>query len=365
MLLSDAEVGAFVSGGLDSSLIAASSSKIQPLKLFTSNVMGKYSELPFSIKLSRELNLPLHISDYDPNLFLADLVKTTWYYESPVVVHSNSMALQAVAGLAKIKGVKVVLTGEGADELFLGYPRLLTGNYDKLIKAPFEILNRIYRKIPGLTRYMNLNKVNYHRDLMELSIKFEERIARHKFNDAFEFIGDANKIKQQSQSLEMLKRGLHSLLWRNDRMGMMHSIEARFPFLDEKMLSFAINLPVHYKIGKSLRFHNYKHPFLIDKYIVRKYARGEISKSLAYREKQGFPTFGNMNLVVKKDFFKNGFLESMLEWDRNTYSLLGSDMDSYLKAKLACLEIWGRLFVQKESIKYIEEKVFEFFSIKN
>ena len=68
----------------------------------------------------------------------------------------------------------------------------------------------------------------------------------------------------------MIREHLVTLLHRNDRIRMMSSIEVRLPFLDEQIVKFAINLPSKFKIGRSRRFHNYKHPFLIDKWIVRK-----------------------------------------------------------------------------------------------
>lgn len=357
MLMSDVQMGSFVSGGLDSSLISATANKFTPIKLFTSNISGKHSELPFSTQLAKDLKQELYTSDYNPELFIEDFVNTTYHYESPIVVHSNSMPFQAVAQLANSNNIKAVLTGEGADELFLGYPRLLTKNWDSLIKFPYTLTNIIYKKIPGLTRYLNLNQTNYDRDLIETGMGLEILKTREQFNTAFEFVRDQNVRDKHILSLEMLNRGLHSLLWRNDRMGMMHSIEARFPFLDEKLVKFAVNLPIRMKIATKFKFHNYKHPFLIDKYVVRKSAEKLLSKKLSYRVKLGFPTFGNLNLQIKKGFFENGFVQDFFQLDREKMQIFENNMDSYFQAKMACVEIWGRLFVHRENKENIQDKV--------
>ena len=155
----------------------------------------------------------------------------------------------------------------------------------------------------------------------------------------------------------MLGRGIHSLLWRNDRMGMMHSLEARFPFLDDNLIKFALNLPMHLKIGYTKKFYNYKHPFLMDKYIVRNSAEKLLPNELTQRKKDGFPLYGLMNLKIKNGFFKNGFLENVLEWSEKGRINFEKETDNYLKAKLACVEIWGRIFIIKENRDVIQKSI--------
>lgn len=348
MLLSDVPVAAFVSGGIDSSIIAAKAAEFTDLRLYTSNNVGKYSELKYSQVLSEHLKIPLNIHEHQPEDFIRNLVDTTWYYELPIVVHPSSVPFQGVAYCAKKDGIKPVLTGEGSDEMFLGYPRLLTKRFDKLIKFPFDLTENIYKKIPGLTRYLNLKKVNYNKDLLYMPFNMERHINNVQYEGAYHFIQDEIKRQEHNLSIEMLGRSLHSLLWRNDRMGMMHSLEARFPFLDDSLVKFSLNLPIRMKIGRTNKLYNYKHPFLIDKYIVRKHAQKQLPESLIYRKKDGFPLFGLMHTEIKPDFFKNGYLSNLFEWDHETTSTFEKETDKYLLSKLACMEIWGRLFVNKE-----------------
>ncbi len=363
MLMSDVGMGAFVSGGIDSSLIASVAGKHQRIDMFTANILGKYSELPFSKMLSEHIKQPLHVYDFQPDKLIEDLVRTTWYYESPIVVHSNAIPFQGVARLARETGVKAVLTGEGSDELFLGYPRLLTRKWDKLIKLPYSLTTSLYKKIPGLTRYLNLNQTNYNRDLLYMPFGFERQSMMSSYHEAFGFVSDPEMRADHVLSIEMLGRGLHALLWRNDRMGMMHSIESRFPFLDEDVLKFAINAPIRIKMGKTHRFHNYKHPFMIDKYIVRKHAEKYLPDSLNYREKKGFPLYGLLHMKVKNGFFKDGFLQDMLGFGQAGAIALERDTDRYLLAKLACVEVWGRLFVRNESIDTVSAAAMQYLQI--
>jgi asparagine synthase (glutamine-hydrolysing) len=356
MLMSDVGMGAFVSGGIDSSLITTMASRHQQIQMFTANIVGKYSELPFSRMLSERIGQPLHVYDFEPGFLIRDIVRTTWYYESPIVVHLNSIPFQGVARMANEARTKAVLTGEGADELFLGYPRLLTRKWDRLINLPFDLTTGVYRRIPGLTRYLNLNKANHGGDLLRMPYAFENEAMAEEHHQAFSFVKDPGLRKDHVLTLGMLGRGLHSLLWRNDRMGMMHSLESRFPFLDEDLLRFAVNTPIRAKIGRTSRFHNYKHPFLVDKYIVRKTAEKYLPAALNNREKKGFPLFGIANLKVGKGFFRDGFLQELYQMDSKGCKLMEDKTDPYLLAKMACVEIWGRLFARRESIEQVEER---------
>lgn len=357
MLMADVPMGAFVSGGIDSSLITCIAAKSKKLDLFTAEVTGKYSELKYSRMLATLLKSPLHVHVHQPEDLVSKFVDTIWYYGSPIVVHANSVPFQGVAQLARQRGVKAVLSGEGADELFLGYPRLLTRKWDKLIQLPFNLTTSMYKKVPGLTRYLNLNKQNFDRDILYLPFNMEKQTNDRAYTAAFDFVSSPSLKNDHVMSLEMLGRGLHSLLWRNDRMGMMHSIEARFPFLDEQVLRFAVNLPIHQKIALTKRFHNYKHPFLIDKFIVRKLAEKHLPNALIYRKKSGFPLFGLLDMEVKNGLFQNGFLQEVLQLDSKGLQTFERETDPYLKAKLACVEVWGRLFHQKESADTLRELV--------
>jgi asparagine synthase (glutamine-hydrolysing) len=297
------------------------------------------------------------VYDYEPGYFIRDLVRTTWHYESPITVHGSALPFNGVAGLARRTGTKAVITGEGSDELFLGYPRLLTRKFDRLLRLPYDIFDTLYSKVPGLTKYLNLKKHNYSNDLLYMPFIGARKGDSIGYADAYGFLSSRKTAADQALTLEMLGRGLHSLLWRNDRVGMMHSIESRFPFLDEDMLRFAANLPVRMKIGASRSLHNVKHPFRMDKKVVRTLAEKYIPRKVARMEKKGFIIFGHGSLRIADGFFKDGFVQDMLCLTARDASVMEKQLDGYLLSKLAQVEIWGRLFVRKEGIDTVSDKV--------
>lgn len=364
MLMSDAPMGVFVSGGIDSSLIAAEASAFQKLQLFTANVVGKYSEVDDARYLARKIGCLLNEYEFQPEYFLRDFVHCTWHMEVPIVVHTNAVPFSGVALLARQKGIKPVLTGEGSDELFLGYPRLLTRRFDGLIKAPFNLLNWLYKRMPALSRYALKETDNQLLGSFEqLSQKFQRQTLREA---ELPFLQHVPKTERADQylSFQMINEGIVALLWRNDRMGMIASIESRFPFLDEEVVKFALNLPVKYKIGRTNQLYNYKHPFLVDKYIVREASRKYLDKKLVYKKKNGFPMYGFSFLKIDKKLFQAGFLKELLQLNTQQIDYFSSHTPPYLLAKFMALEIWARLFIFQEEVENVQEFLLQFCKVK-
>ena len=365
MIASDAPMGAFVSGGIDSSLIALYGAKHQPdFKLFTANVVGKYSELGDAKLLARTLNKELFDYSFEKDMAVRDWTKATWHYESPIVVHFNAIPFSNVSQLAHQHNVKAVLTGEGADELFLGYPKLLTRKYDNFIKSPYDFLNFIYSKVPKLLPYMN--KTGGSQDILALfeqaSNNFTRQIIREGTINSYDFLPEKEK-QEQYLTKQMLNEQIVSLLHRNDRMGMMHSIESRFPFLDEEIIAFAMNLPTKFKIRGTSKFYNYKHPFLLDKSIVRKLADTKLPKQLTRKKKSGFPSYALRNAIVKPDFFKNGYVSDIMQLDSKQIKYMSSNFNNYNTALLASVEIWCKLFIENESVDNVSAFINSYISI--
>ena len=365
MIISDAPMGAFVSGGIDSSLIALYGAKHQlDFKLFTANVIGKYSEYHDAVLLAKTLNKELFDYKFEKEMALRDWAKVTWHYETPLVVHFNAIPFSNVAQLANQHGVKAVLTGEGADELFLGYPKLLLRKYDTVIKSPYHFLNFIYGKVPKLLPY--LNKTGGSQDILGLfeqaSSNFTRQLIRKDTINKYHFLPEKLQ-KEQYLTAQMLNEQIVTLLHRNDRMGMMHSIESRFPFLDESIIAFAMNLPTKFKISYTNKFYNYKHPFLLDKTIVRKLAEGKLPNHLIYKKKNGFPTFALRHVIVDAGFFKNGHVAAMLQLDSKQIQYICDNFRNYNIALLASVEIWAKLFVENESVETVSSLINKFIKI--
>ena len=365
MCVSDAPMGAFVSGGIDSSIISHYAvQNVSEMKLFTANILGKHSEFEDAKKLAKSLDKELFDYPFQKEMALRDWAKVTWHYESPIVVHFNAIPFSNVAKLAREHQVKAVLTGEGSDELFLGYGGILTKRYDSLLKFPYTVLDAIYNKIPKLKKFISDSGGS--QDLIGIyrfgSQNFTNEIFYNQGLESYNFL-PKNKIEEHQQTAKMLNEHIVSLLWRNDRMGMMNSIESRFPFLDEDIIAFAMNLPTKFKIGHTSKFHNYKHPFLIDKYIVRKLAESKLPKELVNKKKKGFPVDGLRELIVNPLFFENGTVVSVLQLSKEQLIFMCKNSPSYLIGILAAVEIWAKLFIEKqtiESVDFIIEKNIHF-----
>lgn len=365
MLMSDVPLGAFVSGGVDSSLIAAVASLKRPdIKLFVSDVVGHLSEYKDAKLVAEHIGCQIYDHKFEPEMFLRDWAEATYYYESPIVVHTNSIPFASVARLARQSGVKAVLTGEGADELFLGYPKLLTRRYKSLALLPNTLVKSLYKMIPGLSEYLfPAQDLSIPTFLARLAQNFESQQVSDDCDNFTSFNG-GKKLEHQ-MTLRMINEHLITLLHRNDRMGMMASIEARFPYLDEDVVKFAINLPSKYKIGQSARFHNYKHPFLIDKWIVRKIAERYLPRQIVYKKKFGFGMIGHKYVEVQPEFFKNGWLAEVLNWDSKTVDYLTKTQNPYFVAKLVSVEVFGQIFGFRESIEQVSSKILKQIRMKS
>ena len=137
MLVSDFPMGSFVSGGIDSSILSAMAKKSQPnIQLFTADIVGKHSEYSDSVALAKHLDLPLHKTEFHPEDFLNHWVTTTEYNAGPIVYFTNGVPISRVAHLARQNDVKAVICGEGSDELFLGYSKLMAARYKKALLFP-------------------------------------------------------------------------------------------------------------------------------------------------------------------------------------------------------------------------------------
>jgi asparagine synthase (glutamine-hydrolysing) len=320
-------------------------------------VVGKYSEFPDVEILSKHLNKEVFAYKFEPEMLLRDWVDVTYYYECPIVVHVNSIPFSNVARLARDSGVKAVLTGEGADELFLGYPRLLTKRYESFASFPVKAVKSLYMVSPKLHSFLFPENGSAPMSFINKLVQgFELQQLQERADEKLKFLG-RQKQREQYLTINMIREHLVTLLHRNDRMGMMSSIEARFPFLDEKIVKFAINLPSKFKIGRSGRFHNYKHPFLIDKWIVRKTAQKYLPKELVSKKKNGFPMFGHKFVKINSGFFNNGWVSDSLGLRNGAQEFFTRTQDPYFVAKLASVEIFGRIFTLGHSLEQVKSHV--------
>jgi asparagine synthase (glutamine-hydrolysing) len=356
MLMSDAPMGAFVSGGIDSGLIGALAAAQDPdLALFTANVVGRHSEFADAQLLSAHVQRPLFEARFTPEMLIDDWAQTTWHYEVPLITHTNAAPFARVAQAARAQGVKAVLTGEGADELFLGYPKLLARRFQKYLAAPVNLMKAGYGLLPELRAYLFPETTPSTEGFLNLAVQgFERQRLRAAGYEAYAFVPPAQRAEQYL-TIQMLREGLIGLLHRNDRMGMLASIESRFPFLDEELVRFAINLPVQRKIGRTWRLYNPKHPFLVDKAIVRRAAASHLPPALQRKRKSGFPMYGLRNVRTRAGYFQGGYVAGLLRLSPEAEAYMLRAQPPYQVAKLIAIDVFGRLFGMGQSVAQVSE----------
>jgi asparagine synthase (glutamine-hydrolysing) len=265
-LIADAPLGVFLSGGADSSALVALMAELgaRPLRTFSVGFdEAGYSELPYARRVARQFATEHHELVVQPGDLARDLPRLISFRDEPIA-ESTDIALYRISRLAA-ESVKVVLAGEGGDELFAGYPKYA---YDRLAKP----LSRLPGKLPGrLASWLPYQQRRVKVALETLSIRDEaERLAswfaafswqerRALFAPDFlekvdvahaarVFAGYLEKARGRSPLKRMLYVDLKvwlpdNLLLRGDQMTMAASIEERVPFLDHKLVELAARIP--------------------------------------------------------------------------------------------------------------------------
>jgi asparagine synthase (glutamine-hydrolysing) len=353
MLLADAPVGALCSGGVDSALLTAIATKYHSnIAIFHADVKG-HSEYDAARAVARHLKLDLQKVETQEQHFIDLSPKAILHYEWPYVYHPHSIPFMMVADLARRSGVKAVLTGEGADECFLGYAHLLQRPFWKAVERFGGGLRRSIRSIPVIGPA--LWPVDARGSLVCSALKqFERDVdedrARRIWRERRGAALDGNEM-----TLEQLSNYIRTLLHRNDRMGMAASIEARFPFLDEAVVGAAINLPFNRKVRASLRPSDRSHPFRRDKWILRQLADRYLPRELAHRRKRPFKVSAVNRIRVKPELFRDSFMRDFLRMSEGEFGHLFHAADQRTRIKLAMLEVWGQIFVQDRAAEDLVE----------
>ena len=297
-LIGNVKIGVFVSGGLDSSLIAHYMNKQgSQLEGFGASVKeAGYDEIKYMKKISNDEKIKLNITEINKNNFISNIDNIIKFKSEPASIpHETGFYLMSKSMSSKIK---VVLSGEGADELFGGYGRLFQSPADyykkkiNLFYKDKEIDHFLKRycifKDVDKKKYLNLETFNF-KIHDEESVNYLENV----------FMEVKHKNYFEKMYYIMFKVHLTNMLYRLDRMTMASSIEARVPFLDRDLIEFIYSLPSCMKIRWKNKFskifsyfgnsESISEKLDIPKYILKKVAEGKIDKEIIYRKKQPFP----------------------------------------------------------------------------
>jgi asparagine synthase (glutamine-hydrolysing) len=314
--ISDVEVGSFLSSGIDSSYVANEMSKNNKVKAFSVGYAEeKYSELSYAEEFAKTVDLDIYTKKVSAEEFFSIAPKVQYHMDEPLP-NPSALPLYFVANLAA-KQVKVVLSGEGADELFGGY------NYyvEPLEYAAYQRIPQFLRSCAaGIAKLMP----NFHgkRFLIRASQPIEKRFIRNNyvfdqeerqkvlahpvdapdpseftkpFFDKAQNLDDVTKM----QYVDIHTWMLYDILLKADKMSMANSLELRVPFLDKKMLDVAMQIPAKYRVSKEMT-----------KIALRKAAIRQLPAKTANKKKLGFPV--PLNDWLKQDTYYNQVKEMFL-----------------------------------------------------
>jgi len=265
-LIADVPLGVFLSGGTDSSAVVAFMAALgaQPLRTFSVGFEEpEYSELPFARRVAQRYHTQHHELVVRPQDLSEELGRLVAFRDEPVA-EPTDVALYRMARLASER-VKVVLAGEGGDELFAGYPKYAADRLAGLVSAlPQEVTRALVRWLPYRQRRAQLAlEALSIRDEAERSATWFASFSREEREALFapEFLAQVDvahparlfeqhleKVRDRSPLKRMLYADLKiwlpdNLLLRGDQMTMAASIEERVPFLDHKLVEVAARLP--------------------------------------------------------------------------------------------------------------------------
>jgi asparagine synthase (glutamine-hydrolysing) len=196
----------------------------------------------------------------------------------------------------------------------------------------------------------------YAHALRDLLFRYEESSVHRTALAAFDFVPEEER-RLHVLTLELAQNHLVSLLHRNDRLGMAWSLESRFPFLGHELARLATNLPGRYKLRRSWRVHDRRHPFQVDKWAIRAHAEKTLPPRLARREKQGFPVRLWDRVTVSKEAFHDGFVVDAFGLAAAERGLLVETASPDWLLRVLLVDTWGRLFVRGEPVDAVAERV--------
>lgn len=368
-MVADVPVGVMLSGGTDSATVATIMSRVEhgPIQSFTVGFAGDFSrnELEPARQTAERLGLSHHEVVLSSNDFSGMLPNSVWHLEEPIAT-TSAFAFYNVCELAR-QHVKVVLTGQGADEPFAGYPRYLGERYGGIYRALPSVLRRaiFMPLIESLPRNEQLKRA-----VRSLGTKDEiERLARiytvfddglrgELFaNDTFGEDGLTTAITrwhEDGANLDSLGRMLYidarlsladNLLLYADKMSMAVSLEARVPFLDLELMALAESIPA------ALKIRGWK-----QKVILKEAMTDWLPQEILRRKKVGFSTpvdewfRGEMRSLVEerlldrasacRTYFRPDVIDRMIREHES-----GRHDHKRVLFSLLTFEIWHELFI--------------------
>lgn len=332
-MIADVEIGSFLSGGVDSTLVTALAQTFSetPIKTFSVGYQDYINELPFAEEAAQTIGTDHHTLQAKDDM-VQELKSAIGYFDEPHA-DSSDFPQHLVSKLASTK-VKVALSGDGADELFLGYGwymRHKNLSYrahfkEKVFVSPFAgYLNAVQIFTPAERKKLWKDPSHINSDFIPDEVTNSELSSAEKIN-----------------LFDLTTYLPGQLLTKIDRMGMMNSLEVRSPFLDHHLAEFVYSLPDDYKTDNS-----------IFKRILKDILGETMPQEFVHRRKQGFGA--PVKKWLREKAFQDEVYSKLYDSDADIYTILdehfvktmiddfylnNNDRYNYKIWVLYCLELW-------------------------
>lgn len=357
-LISDVKLGCQLSGGVDSSLVTYFANKTDKGNLFESVSIvfddTHFSEEKYIDYVTEKLGIESHKFVLDDDYYLNNIQKATFHFESPIN-HPNTIGIFLLAQRAK-EYVTVLLSGEGADEVFGGYNRFTTVCNPYELRPMYSHLKRTFPYLSKSFDYFNANS----RAVMatsfmplkvanELLSTFDYKKATASRKSTYSKLNGSTFDKQVKYEIQTY---LPDLLIRQDKMSMAHSIENRVPFLDNDLLEASFNLP-----EKLLKAQKGKKNS--EKYLLKLLTANVFDEDFSFRDKMGFgiPLRNFFSTTYMKSYLKDEILPSIKSRGIFNYSLVERWVNNISSLKYVEIEsLWIVLSFEIWALTYLDGK---------
>jgi asparagine synthase (glutamine-hydrolysing) len=377
-MVADVPLGAFLSGGLDSSAIVAFACEFNPnIHCFTIESVGGQEDgdtddLPYARKVARHLNVPLEVVKIDSSRMAGDLERMVWQLDEPLADPAPLNVLY-ISELARQQGIKVLLSGAGGDDLFTGYRRHRAVQLERYwswlpkatrsgLERATAILNQRNPVARRLTKLLSGAGLSGDERLVNYFVWVKEAELMALYTPGFraELAGVAASapmldfLRPLSTSVQPLERMLaleqrffladHNLTY-TDKMSMAAGVEVRVPFLDLDLVDFVARIPVALKQRGQ-----------VGKWVLKKAMEPYLPHDVIYRPKSGFgaPLRRWMrhelremlgDLLSVDSLKRRGLFEPFAVQRLIAANDAGKVDAAYTLLSLLCIEIWCRRFV--------------------
>jgi len=387
-MVSDVPLGAFLSGGIDSSAVVAYMTKHAsgPVKTYAIGFDGDaasryYNELPFARQVAEHFGTEHHEIMVRPEVAKL-LPRLLWHLDEPIS-DSAFLTTYLVSEFAR-RDVTVILSGVGGDELFGGYRRYLgeqyAGRYQRLPGMARSILHGVAKRLPADRHSRWLDMARLARAfILSADLPFEERyrsyIQMFAPDGVVALCGEVKRGKDavdeafaRANSSDFLNRLLHvdsltqlpdDLLLLTDKMSMSVSLECRVPLLDHQLVELAASVPASIKMQNGEL-----------KHLLKQALRGTLPDEILYRKKRGFGApigawlrgqlLPLMRQVLSQELVKARglFNPQTVQQVMHEHMTQQADHTDHLQA-LMNLELWCRLYLDGHSVDHLKDELLQ------